>query len=383
MKDMTLPASETMPADWARTLIDPAAFAAEQAQLAHVWTFLGVTADLASDGDWITALLGTRSVFVQRFGSELKGFENLCAHRSYPLRTAKRGNGPVVCGFHHWRYDTDGRAIGIPLSGEAFGSVSRALDARLNPIEIEICGRLVFGRFPAPHASQRLEEFLGEGFPVLAALSQMPTSPLSFTRSIEANWRLSLHISLDDYHVAAVHPDSFGREGHIHRANITYARFGLHNAFLNTTKPDRFATLVAACRDGTARSTCYTILQVMPNLLLAQCRTDGNRFYCALHHYVAVSHNRTLLHMWTYPTPLDIDETWLGRLYRRASDPVRRYLVHRRVARIMDQDIVVCEHLQRMASQVDRPPRLGALEERISWFEESYRRLMVPPKESI
>ena len=383
MKDMTSPASDAMPADWARTLVDPAAFAAEQARLAHVWTFLGVTVDLARDGDWITASLATRSVFVQRFGSEIRGFENLCAHRFYPLRTAKRGNGPVVCGFHHWRYDTDGRALGIPLSEEAFGSVSRALDARLNPIEVEVCGTLVFGRFPAPHASQSLEEFLVEGFPVLAAMSQMPASPLGFTRSIEANWRLSLHISLDDYHGVAVHPDSFGREGYVHRADITYARFGLHNAFLNSTERDRFAALGAACRAGTARSTCYTILQVMPNLLLAQARTDGNRFYCALHHYVPVSHNRTLLHMWTYPTPFAIDETWLGRLYRWASDPVRRHLVRRRVARIMGQDIVVCEHLQRMASQVDRPPRLGALEERIAWFEESYRRLMVPPKDSI
>ena len=367
MKDMTSPASDTMPADWARTLVDPAAFAAEQARLAHVWTFLGVTAHLSRDGDWITASLATRSVFVQRFGRELRGFENLCAHRFYPLRTAKRGNGHVVCGFHHWRYDIDGRALGIPLSEEAFGSVSRALDARLSPIEVEVCGMLVFGRFPAPHASQSLEEFLGEGFPVLAAMSQMPASPLGFTRSIEANWRLSLHISLDDYHSFAVHPDSFGREGYVHRADIAYARFGLHNAFLNSTERDRFATLAAACRAGTARSTCYTILQVMPNLLLAQARTDGNRFYCALHHFVPVSHNRTLLHMWTYPTPLAIDETWLGRLYRWASDPVRRYVVRHRVARIMSQDIVVCEHLQRSASQVDRPARLGALEERIAW----------------
>ena len=98
----------------------------------------------------------------------------------------------------------------------------------------------------------------------------------------------------------------------------------------------------------------------MPNLLLAQSRTDGNRFYCALHHYVPVSHNRTLLHMWTYPTPLAIDETWLGRLYRWASDPVRRYLVRHRVARIMSQDIVVCERLQRTAPQVNRRPAGGA-----------------------
>jgi len=308
-----------LPADWARTLVDPAAFAREQATLAHVWTFLGITSDVARDGDWFRGSLATRSVFVQRVGTELRGFENVCAHRFHPVRTAERGTGPIVCGFHHWRYDNEGRALGIPVCEEAFGVVSRALDARLNPIEIAVCGTLVFGRFPASHARESLEEFLSEGFPILAALSQMPVAPLSFERPIEANWRLSLHISLDDYHSPAVHPESFGRSGYLHRPDITYARFGLHNAYIYDKGEDVFARLVAACRDGTARSSCYTILQVMPNLLLAQSQTDGSRYACALHHYVPVAHNRTLLRMWTYPTPFAIDEGWLGRLYRHAS----------------------------------------------------------------
>lgn len=137
-------------ADWARTLTDPQAFAHEQRCLGHAWTFLGFTGDVAKDGDWFRASLATRSVFVQRFGAELKGFENVCAHRFYPLRTKDKGNGPIVCGFHHWRYDQDGAAIGIPKCQENFGTVSRALGARVNPIVIATCGTLVFGRFPGP-----------------------------------------------------------------------------------------------------------------------------------------------------------------------------------------------------------------------------------------
>src|SRR5260370_2238755 len=136
MNDMTPPASNAMPADWARALVDPNAFAAEQARLAHVWTFLGLTRDVARDGDWFCASLATRSVFVQRVGAELKGFENLCAHRFYPLRHADKGHGPIVCGFHHWRYDNDGRPLGIPLCEEAFGCGSRALDPPPTPTHV-------------------------------------------------------------------------------------------------------------------------------------------------------------------------------------------------------------------------------------------------------
>jgi phenylpropionate dioxygenase-like ring-hydroxylating dioxygenase large terminal subunit len=213
MPDMTSPATDNaMPADWATALVSPEAFAREQAVLAHVWTFLGLADDLARDGDWIRASIGTRSVFVQRFGADLKGFENVCAHRFYPLRTADRGNGPIVCGFHHWRYDKDGQALGIPVCEQVFGVVSRALDARLDPIEVATCGALVFGRFPAAHATQSLEDFLGDAFPILAALARWPSTPRRWSLPINANWRLSLHISLDDYHIAAIHPHTLGRQ---------------------------------------------------------------------------------------------------------------------------------------------------------------------------
>jgi phenylpropionate dioxygenase-like ring-hydroxylating dioxygenase large terminal subunit len=365
-----------LPADWARTLVDPEAFAQEQARLAHVWTFLGVTHDLARDGDWITASLATRSVFVQRFGGELKGFENLCAHRFYPVRTAERGNGPVVCGFHHWRYDKDGQAIGIPACEETFGVVSRALGARLNPIEVATCGALVFGRFSAPHATQSLEEFLGDGFAALAALSRWRAEPATFALYINANWRLSMHISLDDYHLAAVHPRSLGRAGYLRRSALSYARFGLHSAQLATNAAGAFETYVAACRDGSLVSSHYTILQVLPDLNLAHSRTDGPFYICLLHQFVPLAHDRSLLRAWIYPAPFDGPHSWFTRWTRPITQPFRTRLAAHVVRRIFRQDIRVCERLQAAAHQVGKAPRLGALEERIAWFEESYRRLL-------
>src|SRR5205823_3790343 len=128
--------------NWPDTLIDPARFREEQARLARVWTFLGFAHDVAQDGDWFRATIATRSVFVQRLGDELRGFENRCAHRSFPLRNADKGNGPIVCGFHNWRYDKNGEAVDIPLCG-VFGASPGELAARLNPIEIDTCGSLI------------------------------------------------------------------------------------------------------------------------------------------------------------------------------------------------------------------------------------------------
>jgi phenylpropionate dioxygenase-like ring-hydroxylating dioxygenase large terminal subunit len=362
--------------DWARTLIDPQAFAHEQRCLAYVWTFLGLTTDLAKDGDWFRATLATRSVFVQRFGTELKGFENVCAHRFFPLRTKDKGNGPIVCGFHNWRYDGDGFAIGIPKCQENFGAVSRALGAHLNAIEIATCGTLVFGRFPAPAKRESLEVFLGTGFPILASLSRSRSGPRALSMPVAANWRLNLHISLDDYHTVALHPTTFGRSGYVRREDISYVRFGLHSAFLNTSKPDAFADMAAACADGSFRATHYCIFQILPNLIVALFRSDGEFFHCYVQQSVPVAHDRSVQRIWVHPAPFPADHAWSVRWTRALSDPIRNRLLLHYVRRVGREDNTACERLQEVAHQVRRPPFLSAVEERVGWFEQSYRQLV-------
>src|SRR4029079_15681351 len=133
-------------ANWPETLIDPARFRDEQRRLARIWTFLGFAHDVTKDGDWFRATIATRSVFVQRLGDELRGFENRCAHRSFPLRNADKGNGPIVCGFHNWRYDQNGEAGDMALCGRV-GAAPGELGARLNPVDVDTCGTMIFGRF--------------------------------------------------------------------------------------------------------------------------------------------------------------------------------------------------------------------------------------------
>jgi phenylpropionate dioxygenase-like ring-hydroxylating dioxygenase large terminal subunit len=363
--------------DWARTLVDPRAFADEQRRLAGVWTFLGFTSDLAKDGDWFRASLATRSVFVQRFGAMLKSFENVCAHRFYPLRTGDKGNGPIVCGFHGWRYDSDGCAIGIPKCQEQFGIVSRALGASLTPVEIATCGALVFGRFASERPGESLAEFLGTAFPILAALSRSGGPPPQMILTpVAANWKLSVQITLDDYHGVAVHPTTIGRKGYADRAALSYVRFGLHSALLITTEPQALEKMADACASGSYRANHYCIFQILPNLVVSLFRSDGAFFHCCIQQFVPLAHDRSLHRASVHPTAFPVHHPWPTRWTRPFSDPVRRRLIWREARRIMREDHEACEHLQLVAHQVDRAPLLSLLEERVGWFEESYSQLM-------
>jgi len=363
-------------ANWAETLIDAKAFRDELRRLAHVWTFLGFSHDVTRDGDWFRASIATRSVFVQRFGQDLRAFENVCAHRSYPLRTESKGNGPVICGFHHWKYDRDGKVIGIPICNMVYGKQPHEVNARLRSIELAQCGEMIFGRFPSPDATQSLETFLGDAFPILAFMTKKIERPMYVERAIKANWRLNMHITLDDYHGPSVHPSTLGRDGYIPSMSMRrYFRFGANSAYLYSDDDDCFTKLLDGCRDGTYRPSHFFVFQVLPDLIVALVDADRPFWFCNIMQYSAVAHDRTTFRSWSYPAPFATDFSWFARLTRPITDLFRRPIYMHYYRRVVDEDMAVCERIQEVAHQIDKPPLLGAQEERIAWFEASIRDL--------
>jgi phenylpropionate dioxygenase-like ring-hydroxylating dioxygenase large terminal subunit len=354
---------------WAHALTGDQAFQQEQARLGRVWTLLGVVHDVAKDGDWIRARLGGRSVFVQRFGNALRGFENLCAHRFHPLRIADRGNGPIVCGFHHWRYDQDGAATGIPICREIFGVSPRELGARLNRLEIATCGSLIFGRFPAAGATDGLDQFLGDGFPILATLCAMSGRPHRLKKSIDANWRLLIHVTLDDYHNVAVHH----RRNYSRNDEIRYFRFGLHSAHF-VGAAETLSSMAALCRENSYRPSAYRIFNVFPNVAISLFKATPY-WYCYVQQFVPDAAEQSTQLGWFFRTGLPADgEGAIGRLTRPLTEITRARIVRYYINKIGNEDHRVCERLQSVAHQIDAWPRLGTQERRIEWFEESYAR---------
>ncbi|MBM3798375.1 MAG: Rieske 2Fe-2S domain-containing protein [Acidobacteria bacterium] len=362
--------------EWARTLVDQQAFRDEQRRLEHVWTFLGLADDVARDGDWFRASIATRSVFVQRFGDALRGFENLCAHRFHPLRREAKGNGPVICGFHHWHYDREGRAIGIPICKVVFGKPPHELGARLRGIELARCGQMIFGRFPSPAATESLEDYLGVVFPVLEAMVPAGSRRLYAERPIRANWRLNLHISLDEYHGPAVHPTTFGRHGYARSmSRHRYFRLGAHSAFLNSDDERCLEKLLLGCRDGNYRPDYYFVFQILPDLIVALAEADSSFWFCNILQYSPVAHDRTAFRGWSYPAPFESVHPWIARATRPVTGIFRRRIFHHYFKCVVNEDAAVCERIQDVAHQIDAIPMLGAQEERISWFEEAIREL--------
>jgi phenylpropionate dioxygenase-like ring-hydroxylating dioxygenase large terminal subunit len=371
------PTTPTPFAYWPDSLIDPQRFRDEQGRLARVWTFLGFAHDVAKDGDWFRAVIATRSVFVQRFGDELRGFENRCAHRSFPLRNDDKGNGPIICGFHHWRYDKEGRAVGVPQCIPLFGATPAELAAQLTPIEIDLCGSLIFGRFRELGDNQTLEQFLGESFDILAAISNARAAPKLVKRVVEANWRLCFHANVEDYHPPVVHPGTFGKGGYPKPERISYFRFGWHSAFFNNPEPDSLKTMAADCRAGTWRSSSYRVFHIFPDLTISHLRAHWENWFIVFVQYRPVSPSRSIMHAWYYPAPFKTKPpAWYDLVTRPATNLFRKFAMSYVVGHVLGQDNVICEGQQSIAQQSSPAPILGALEERLAWYEEAYAECM-------
>jgi phenylpropionate dioxygenase-like ring-hydroxylating dioxygenase large terminal subunit len=367
--------SQTQP-DWAVALSDPASFSREQTRLGFLWTLLGLITDIPNNGDWFRGTLGGRSVFVQRFDDSLVGFENVCAHRFFPLRTKDRGNGPIRCGFHHWQYNKEGVAVGIPKCVEMFGVTPRELNAKLTPVEIATCGILIFGRFAGARDTETLEQSFGESFSILQAMWSIKHAPYQIKAKIRANWKLLYHITLDDYHVVAVHPGTFGKEGYLPNDRVRYFHMGRHSAYFYGADGHELSKMADECRRGDYRPENYRIFQIFPNLLTVHFQAALN-WYVLIQQYIPVAFDHTLSRSWFFQAPFpSVDRTWVHGLLRRLVAPFVRYVLPFYIQKIGNEDNRVCEQIQSVAHQIKKFPILGRHEERIAWFEEVFSTVM-------
>jgi phenylpropionate dioxygenase-like ring-hydroxylating dioxygenase large terminal subunit len=357
---------------WAAALTDPEAFRREQERLGSYWTLVGLTHDVPEDGCWVRARLGGRSIFVQRFGEDIRAFENLCPHRFMPLRTRDRGSGTVRCGFHHWHFNVEGEATGIPKCSDMYGCKPRELGQRLRPVEVAVCGSLIFGRFAGQRPSQSLEDFLGEALPVLRAMTLTQARPRRIDSQVACNWRLCVHVSMDDYHLVAVHPDTFGRGGYLPSDAVRYYRLGLHSAYFYKGGDGSLTEMVVTCRNGTYAPTRYRIFNIFPNLLVSHVPNAGH-WHVLVQQAVPRAPDATDIRTWYVPSPFPARERGARRVMRTLLAPWMPWIMYFGIRKIVREDNRVCEAIQTTASQIGSFPVLARHEERIGWFEETYR----------
>ena len=331
-------------------------FEAEQAVLGErCWQFVGTTSELARSGDWMRAQLFGTDVFVQNVRGELRGFHNVCRHRGFPIRREREGHGPAMCGFHAWTYDGEGAPIGVSRNGELFAFSREEKQGLCLPrVRVETAGNFVFAALGANAPS--LAQYLGRYAALLRTIStRMGERRLRLTNETRANWKLAYEVTLDDYHVPYVHPESF-RADPIPVWGCVYERDGMHSQLLRRRTSDwSFASFWEDAERGEYEFAGYKIHHLFPNLLLAVARG-----VVVITTYVPAAVDRTIAEDRLFEITGDLfDERW----WTAATEGHQV---------ISGEDRQISEAQQSVMAQMAHAPVFGALEERVAWFHDAY-----------
>ena len=196
--------AETIPSSW---YTNPAFLDIDTTYLlSQNWQYVGHVAQLASEGDFITAEVGNESVVVVRGADgEVRAFYNVCRHRGGPLATESCGHIKMLqCKYHGWTYKLDGTLRGVPRFNRV--DLFDRRDYGLKPIEIESWEGLLFVRLQ--EGDVELEQLI-EG--IAEHIAPVNLRDLHYHKrvsyEVKCNWKVYVDNYLEGYHLPFVHPD--------------------------------------------------------------------------------------------------------------------------------------------------------------------------------
>ncbi|MBI1365229.1 MAG: Rieske 2Fe-2S domain-containing protein [Alphaproteobacteria bacterium] len=193
------------------------------------WQLVCHEADIPDTGDYQTfKMFGEIAFVVRGKEGEIRAFHNVCRHRAARLLDGTHGNcgRSIVCPYHAWTYQLDGRLTGVPYL-EDYENFDRA-DHGLTPIEVDTFAGLVFIRFKP--ALQTLAEYMA---PVKEEMALYRVSEMKPIREVgsrirEVNWKNATDNYVDALHIPVAHWGLNGLLGKSYRLTIDR---GVHKIF--------------------------------------------------------------------------------------------------------------------------------------------------------
>lgn len=195
---------------------DPEWYQAEMARvLRPSWQIVCHLNDIPRAGDWQTLeFLGESILVVRGDDGRPRAFTNVCRHRGSRLVDGASGCAKkLVCPYHAWVYELDGRLSGVPLKSTYpdFDLASHGLA----PVELEVWRGFIFVRL----ARDGMGAAMPNGLPSVAQMmapwdadvapyrfeDMQPLAPVR-SRPREVNWKNLCDNYSDNLHILPAHP---------------------------------------------------------------------------------------------------------------------------------------------------------------------------------
>ena len=197
-------------ADWSLpgwTYRDPEFHAAEMARvLRPSWQIVCHVNEISGLGDYRTLdYLGESVVVIRGLDGQVRAFANVCRHRAMRLVEGPGGCAKkLVCPYHAWTYEADGRLSGVPHKAE-YPALNMA-QSGLAPVSLELWRGFVFVRLEDagfPSVAEMMAPFEAEIAPYKFEAMQ-PMGAVRH-RPRQVNWKNVGDNYSDNLHIPVAH----------------------------------------------------------------------------------------------------------------------------------------------------------------------------------
>lgn len=325
---------------------DPAMAALDaQAVFARSWQLVGHVGRLPDAGDHlVTDIAGLPIVLIRDTTGRLRAYHNVCRHRAGPLALCDgKGAKALRCKYHGWTYTLDGVLRSAPEMQDAQDFTPASI--RLPELRVETWHGLVF--IAGDEAVSFAEFAHGLDGPLRALSPEGFVFHQRFSYDVACNWKVYCDNYLEGYHVPHIHPGL--------NSLLDYRQYVTETGDWFSYQYSPLVSDANLYGDGDA--LYYFIYpNTMLNLLPGRLQT-----------------NRVL--------PLGVDRCRVEFDYYYAADDsdaalARRQADHDFAHQVQDEDIAICEHVQRgLASGSYEAGRLNPLRENaVHHYHELLRR---------
>ena len=324
--------------------------------LENSWFLIGTKNEFKKKNDFIKYKLFNIEIIIYFFGqSTFRVFENYCPHRGSALKDENRGNSPLICPYHFWSYDTDGKLKSVPLKNKVLNN-DQCNKIQLTQWEIDFAGNFIFVK--SYRNKINLKKYLGEKYELLEKISKKFGSFIKKQSWVwNLNWKIAVENSLDEYHAIYAHQTTFKKtlslNPHYEKSkNIYLMQTPIKNEITNKLKKyENFLPKELFKK--------YTHFHLFP--LNSISTSHGLIFF--VQSYIPINHKKTLVESSVY---------FNQKLENKISDSIKNYLSQSALEfneKVFLEDEILCDKVQRgYDSDFEFSAIYGNFEKRINFF---------------
>lgn len=181
----------------------------EQIFLAN-WQLAGRMEQVSEPGQYFCYEgIGGSVIIMRSKGDEVNAFANSCRHRGSRLLSGSGKCQRILCPYHSWVYQLDGKLMQTPGMDEILNFDKEEFP--LIEVALATWGGFIFINYQAPRSS--LMDYLGN---IPAKFNAHQSVKMRHVHSIEfdikSNWKLLAENALEAYHTGSVHRKTLGQQ---------------------------------------------------------------------------------------------------------------------------------------------------------------------------